>query len=210
MKYLKILGLAAIAAAAMMAFAGSASATILTGSGCNAETGCAAGTVIHAESEGKAVLDPPIGKIECNSTVEGEVTDPGSSTTTVKGKINTLKFEPCENGAVVTVLAKGTLEIHTEYKEGKEQAKNNNGTLTSFGTEVTIEAFGFHCIFKTNATAGTTIGTVTGSANTKGNAKFDISATIPRTGGRSGAFCGAEAQWTGSYKVTSPATLNID
>ena len=70
MKYLKMLGLMAVAAAAMMAFAGSASAATLTSP---AGTYAGPGTVIHAESEGHATLDSPIGQIRCNSTVEGEV-----------------------------------------------------------------------------------------------------------------------------------------
>jgi len=199
MKYIKMLGLAAVAAAALMAFvgAGTASATQLTGAG-GAVLGV--GTEIKAENEGKVILDPPFGAIECSvSNVAGSVTNAGSSTTTVSGSIATLTFSSCN--ATVTVLKKGTLEIHTQ-----SGSANNNGTLTSSGAEVTVQFLGTHCIFSTN---NTDLGTVTGSATTGGNATLDISATIPRTGGSSGAFCGSTAAWTGAYKVTSPATLNI-
>ena len=198
MKYLKILGLAAIAAAALMAFTGTASATTLTGAG-GASLG--AGTEIKSAAEGTTVLHPPIGDIECKeSTVAGKTSNAGGSSETVSGNIESLTFSNCN--ATVTVLAKGSLEIHT-----KTASADNNGVLTGSGNEVTVEFVGFHCIFKTS---GTTLGTVTGSATTGGSATLDIEATIPRTGGRSGAFCGSTAQWTGSYSVSSPSTLNID
>ena len=196
MKYLKVLGLAAVVAGALMAFAGTASATELTSP---AGTMVTSGTNIAASSEGHATLDSIIGNIECNSTVEGPTSNTGSGTETVSGSISALTFTGCTNSAVVTVLQKGSLEIHA--------TSSSNGTLTSTNTEVTVEQSGFHCIFKTNATD---IGTLTGSATTGGNATLDISASIPRSGGRSGVFCGSSAPWTGSYKVTSPTSLNVD
>ena len=217
MRYLKALGLAAIAAAALMAWvgAGTASATTVDCEG----TACALNAVIHAEAEGTVTLHPPIGDIECKkSTVEGKLENLGSSTTTAGGKIGTLNFSECN--ATVNVLKTGSLEIHTEYETKidnpgtKEEVKTviqkenstNNGTLTSSGAEVTVVFAGFHCIFSTSSTD---IGTLTGSANTGGNATLDIIATIPRTGGNSGAFCGSTAQWTGSYKVDNPTSLNV-
>jgi hypothetical protein len=63
MKYVKTLGLAALAAAALLALfgAGSASATQLT---CTEPAGtkvfCPVGAEIHSEAEGGVVLDPPV------------------------------------------------------------------------------------------------------------------------------------------------------
>jgi len=212
MKYLKMLGLAAISAAALTALfgAGSASATTLTGTGCTGTPSnhCAVGTTITSQAEGMTILHPPFGEIKCEeSTVSGKTTTTGGETETVKGNIESLTFTKCN--ATVTPITNGgtygTLEIHTE-----KEAANNNGTLTSSGSEVTVEYFGTHCIFKTGGTTPTDIGVVTGAATTKTeHATFDISATIPRTGGRSGAFCGSTAQWTGSYTVTSPKNLNV-
>ncbi|HET9396568.1 MAG TPA: hypothetical protein VFO36_10965, partial [Nitrospiraceae bacterium] len=195
----KMLGLAAVAAAALMAFvgAGTASATQLTDGSGNV---LGVGTAITGESEGTTTLHPPIGSISCNkSHVGGKVGDAGSATTTVSGTIEALSFTECN--ATVHVLKNGSLEVHTEGS-----SNNNNGTLTSTGAQVTVVYLGFHCIFSTN---NTDLGTVTGSATTGGNATLDIKATIPRTGGSSGAFCGTTAAWTGSYKVTEPGTLNI-
>ncbi|HEX5527278.1 MAG TPA: hypothetical protein VFX44_08820 [Solirubrobacterales bacterium] len=195
---LSIFAMAMATAFAALSVAG-ASATTLKGAEGKA---IEAGTTISAESEGHAVLDAPIGKLECNSAVSGKTENAGGSTETVKGPIESLSFTNCTSGVVPTVITKGTLEIHTSG-----ETANDNGTLTSNGTEVTVEAFGFHCIFKTT---NTDIGTVTGSATTGGSATLDISATIPRSGGRAGAFCGSSAPWTGSYKVTTPSTLNVD
>ena len=198
MKYAKMLGLA-VCAAALMAFvvAGTASATTLTGSGGT----LGAGTTIESAAEGTTTLHPPIGDITCEeSTVAGKTENAGGASETVKGAISTLTFSKCN--AEVVVLEPGSLEIHT-----KTASADNNGTLTSSGAKVTVTFLGFHCIF---STSGTDIGTVTGSATTGGKATLDIEATIPRTGGRSGAFCGSTAQWTGSYSVSNPSTLNID
>ena len=201
MKYLKLMGLAAIAAAALMAFAGSASATTLTGAG---GTVLNKGTSIVSAAEGRTTLHPPIGDIFCeNSKVSGKTTnnsgekDAEGRTLPVTGSIEALTFEECN--AEVVVLNKGTLSI--------SEGTGSNGTLRGTGNEVTVTFSGFHCIFKTN---NTKLGTVTGSNTTGATATLDIEATIPRTGGRSGAFCGSTAQWTGSYLVSNPDTLNID
>ena len=199
MQYLKFTGLAAIAAAALMAFAGSASATTLTGAG-GATLGT--GTAIAAENERTLTLDAAIGTITCTeSHMAAKTTNGGGAGVNVTANVESLSFSGCN--ATVTVLVNGTLSI--------EGIGSNNGILNGTGNEVTVELEvkpnRFHCIFKTNAT---NLGTVTGSSTTKSTATLDISATIPRTGGSSGAFCGTTAQWTGSYAITSPDTLNID
>ena len=200
MKYLKILTVAAIAASALMAFAGSASATTLTSGG----NTVAKGTVLHSVlKEGEAILQSTlIGEVKCKeSTVSGATGNEGSATETVSGEISTLDFGNCNS--TVKVLKAGSLEIHTEYtkeENGEEKQKttaDGNGTLTSSGAEVTVEILGLHCIF---TTSNTDIGTVTGT--TVGSATFQAkSAPISRTGGRSGAFCGTSALWNATYTL---------
>ena len=208
MKYLKMLGLAAIAAGALMAFVGASTASA-TELDCTEPAGtkvmCPNPTLIHATSEGHAILHTPLGDVECASTVQGKANTGGASET-VSGSIEALTFTPCTQNVVVTVLKKGSLEIHTDAMDAETGLTPRNGTLTSTGTEVTIELFGFHCIF---TTSNTDIGTVTGSTATGATATFDIAATIPRTGGRSGAFCGSSGQWTGSYLIDTPDWLDI-
>ena len=199
MNNVKLSVLMAATVAAFLAFAAaSASATELSN-----ETGgmMTTGSTIAASAEGTTVLHPPIGTIECKeSGVEGTTSTTGGASETVKGNLSKLTFTSCN--ATVTVLTQGGLEIHT-----RTESADGNGTLTSSGTEVTVEFAGFHCIFKTNSTD---LGTLTGSPTTKSNATLDIEATIPRTGGKSGAFCGSTAKWTGSYKVTKPSVLAVD
>src|SRR6188472_2576566 len=131
MKYVKILGLLAVAAAALMAFAGTASATTLT-----SPTGTVYTGSIHAASEGHAILQNPIAKIECASTVEGTVEQHGSGST-VKGNISNLSFTGCTNSWHVTVVTAGSLELH--WKAAGE------GTVTSSGATVEATRFGVAC-----------------------------------------------------------------
>jgi hypothetical protein len=194
MKYIKMLGLAAVAAAALMAFvgAGSASAAELT---CNGSP-CAIGATIHSVSEGKAVLDAPFGNVECESTVHGEVTKNGEAGKPAVGQItetpgpNTgLNWTNC-GGDTVTTLKAGTLSIES------------SGEVKSSGARVTVVHLGVHCIFETS---NTKVGTLSGGTT----AKLTISATIPRVGGSGGVFCGSSAPWTGSYMVNTPHTLTV-
>lgn len=199
MKYAKTAVLTALVASASVLFVsiGTASATELL---CAGAVVCKTGTPIAAKSENKVKLTFAGVTEECEVEVGAKTTNEGAAAETVKGKVEILNFLNCTVG-VVAVPAKGTVEIHTEGAN-----TNNNGTLTSTGTELTVEASGLHCIFATNATD---LGTITGSANTGGEATIDLNAAIPRTGGRSGAFCGANGTFTGSYKISEPNPLNV-
>jgi hypothetical protein len=208
MKYAKILGLLAVAAAALMAFAGTASATIITKStdGGKTHTQMVKGEKIHAVNEGTVTLDGAV-KITCTeSTVEGEITEAGTPTTeTPKGTIGTLTFGGCNH--TVTVLKGGTLEVHTETTG----TNNKNGTLTSNGAEITVITHGIigtiHCIY---TTANTDIGRVTGSDNTGKTATLDID-SAPIKIDETSAGCGfGTAEWTGSYSVDVPDHMDID
>jgi hypothetical protein len=202
MKYLKMFGLMMLAAAALISIigAGSASATELT---CSPGVMCPAETVLHGSSEGHVVLDPPFGSIECQGTLEGKTSNTGGPAETVSGMRTSFTINNCTN-ATVTILKVGTTEVHTDAND--PTGASGNGTVTSTGTEGTVEFIGTHCIFATNHTD---LGTLTGSSTTKSTATFDISGTIPRVGGRSGAFCGSEARITGSGKVDTPDFLDI-
>lgn len=197
MNKLKSLVLVAAVFAAFASLAATASATELY-----TESGMVTpGTTIAAAAEGKTILHPPIGSIECGaSTVEGTTSNTGGATETVKGNISALTYTECN--ATVTVLKKGSLEIHTRNAEA-----DGNGTLTSSGTEVTVVFAGFHCVFSTN---NTDLGTLTSDTESEANATLDIEATIPRSGGSSGIFCGSTAAWTGSYAFTAPSTIGVD
>ena len=194
MKYVKILGLLAVAAAALMAFAGTASATVIT-----SPTGTVLpeDSVIHAESEESAVvgtnqvlLHNSIAEIKCDSTASF-TNDHTNAAGTTTGPITSLSFTNCNSPWTVTVNTLGSLEVHS--------SGSYNGTLTSKGTKVTAtnDSLGVNCVYETNAATGTDVGTITG-----GNpATLDIIASIPRIGGS--FLCGGSAaNWTGAYKST--------
>lgn len=194
MKYIKMLGLAAVAAMALMAIvgAGSASATVLCKNSACTET-YGAGTEVKATSS-HTQLTAPFGTVTCTTNeVAGKTENAGSATETVKGPVTSLVFSSC-NG-VVKVLANGTLEVH--------KTTSGNGTLTSSGAKVTTELFGVHCVWGT-AAAGTNLGTVTGGSP----ATVDVKATVNLVEGSS-FFCGSTAVWEGTYTVNSPNPLFV-
>jgi hypothetical protein len=196
MKYLKMLGLLAVAAAALMAFAGTAAATTATSPKGTAYTGT------YKAVAGLTQLHGPFVTVACgSSTVEGKIEQHGTGVTT-KGPITYLNFTECNYS--VTVIKSGSLEAHATAVKGTDA----DGTVTSTGFEVRIHTSVGECIF---TTSGTDIGTgsLTSTTTTGGNAVLDVkSASIPRTGGS--FFCGSSGTWTGSYKVVTPSTLYID
>lgn len=202
MKLVKFFVPATLAAALMGALAvSSASATELT---CEPGVMCLVGTVIHATSEGATVIDTSIGNIECHTTFEGATTNTGGSSETVVGNITSHTFSNCN--ATVRVLKTGTFEIHTD--ESDPLGGHGNGTITSTGTEITVEVSGFHCIFSTK---DTTIGTITGSTERAlRTATIDLEGFLPVVGGRSGIFCGSSAPSTGFLTIEKPDFLDVD
>ena len=198
MKYAKMLGLLAVAVTALMAFAGVASATILT-----SPAGTTYTSTIKATST-ESSLDGAFVTVTCkHSAVEGKVESHGAGVT-AGGKISSLTFTECN--FPTTVKKAGSLEIHTtkvtDANGEVTEPVNGNGTLTSTGAEIEIATSVGTCIFTTSATD---VGTVTGGTT----AKLDIaSAKIPRTGGN--FLCGSSGTWTGSYTINTPDTLLVD
>jgi hypothetical protein len=205
MKYLGKSVIVAVSAAALTASVGaiSASATELT-CGVVHHTLCSTAQTVHTVSIGKIVVDAPFGNVECESTIHGFTTNPGSKSTTAGVTVSKggATLTNC-GGDTVTVLAEGSLEIHTDT----ENVNDGNGRVTSTGTRITVVHLGVHCIFETNSTD---VGTILGSTSTGHHAIFQLKGTIPRIGGGGGVFCGSSAPWTGNYTVTTPTTLVVD
>ena len=189
MKYLKMLGLAAVAAMALMAFgAGSASATklctVATEPCPNADV-----TSIHAELVGEAVLETKEGTVlnKCKkSTISGDVTN-GATGSPASGPVTVLTFGECER--TVDVIKLGSMDVNNI-------SGTFNGTVTVTGTEVTSQTPFGTCVF-----TATNLGTLLGGAP----AKMSINALVNRTSG----LCPAEVRWTAEYKVTSPSALYV-
>jgi hypothetical protein len=214
MKYVKMLGLAAVAAAALMAFVGasSASATVLCttppvknaagteNATCPEGWAVPAGSEIHAvsEIEEPTLTGGEILTVHCpESTVKGKTENEGSATETVKGPIEVLTFGPeAKCNCKVVVVKPGSLEIHW-IKD------TTNGTLTSSGATVTINCstiFGtIHCNF---VTENTDIGTLTSTGTTGGTPTLDVTASIPQE--VTSSLCPSEGVWHAKYSVTTP------
>jgi hypothetical protein len=194
MKYLKILSLAAVAAMALMAFAGSASATVLrNGSGI-----LPAGTKISSSLSGSSILKS--GTTTLNTCTggkfSGEITNAGSSTTTVSGPNTTIDFENCVSTVDTEKL--GTLEIHSI-------SGTTNGTLTASGVVIGNTIFGTNCLYESGT--GKDLGTLTGS--TTGNATIGINITVNEAEPKK-SICPDTATWEATFKVTSPSPLWVE
>jgi hypothetical protein len=212
MKYLKMLGLAAIAALALTAFgAGSASAATHL---CSTNTSPCTGTIYGAGTalSGKlkagtnAVLTNSLDQVTCtSSSVSGEITEATNGAGNVTGKFTSVTFTGCtdQNGSNCTVETKN-LPWHAEgTTEGTKSNGNGKLDVKSNGTgspEAKVVCGGFlSCTFGTElATLG-----VTG-----GNPAFIKAAGI-NLGLISGFFCPSSATWDAEYEVTAPKPLYV-
>jgi hypothetical protein len=193
MKHLKMIALAAMA---LMAFAGSASATVIKsgtttlGTGTEIKASVAAGGTARLTTTEGTVLN------ECTeSTLVGKTSNTGGAAETVKGTVaaGALNWSGCNS--TVDTLEGGELEIH-------HVAGTTNGTLTAKGFTITVTGPFGSCVF--TAGAGTDMGTLTGS--TTGNATMDVNAVVTKTSG----LCPNSARWVARYTVTSPTKLNVE
>ena len=192
MKYIKMLGIAAIAAMGLMAFAGSASATELYNGATTLKSGTVldfslkTGTIAKLTQTNGEVLD------ECSgSTVKGKITNAGSSTTTVTGENTSITWSSCTFPTTTVVL--GKLEAH-------HVTGTTNATLTAdseIGVTINTVFFG-SCVY--GVKAGTDLGLVTG-----GNpASFGANAVAIKLSGSAFA-CPETSKWVATYVSTEPA-----
>jgi hypothetical protein len=202
MKYLKALGIAAVAAMVLTAFLGasSASATVLcktTSTPCGAEWHYSTGTEIHATLKpGTKAIFSASGIIgECSeSTIASKTTNTGSASETVDGKIEKekLTWGSCTAEKTETVKG-GLLEIH--WIPGTD-----NGTVTMREVEWTSKSAGISCTY--GAGEGIDLGTLTGGAEST----ISVNTIVNVTGG---FLCPKTVTWTAEYVVTSPTPLFV-
>ncbi len=187
MKYIKLIALAAMA---LMAFAGTASATKLY----NGATAVPLGTEISASlatgTSAKLTTTEGTTLNTCTgSTISGKTTTTGGAAETVKGTVAAanLTWSGCAFSPVTTDEG-GELEIH-------HIAGTTNGTLTAKGFKVTVATFlGTTCTY--TAGAGTHMGTLTGVS--VGNAVMDVNAIVTT----STPGCPSTGRWVATYTVT--------
>lgn len=202
MKYVKMLGLAAVAAMALMAFVGasSASATELCSKAETTNCGNKAGRTIDATLAETAVLEtvPNPGTTvlaTCTISTVGGKAEGGGAGKPITGPIEKLEWGEIGKGCTKTVdtIKPGTLEIN--YKE------KDNGTLTGHNAEVTVNTIFGSCVYGTGESK--VLGEVIGGTP----ATITINTNVVKTGGN--AACPAETRWTAKYNITEPSPLFI-
>jgi len=194
MKHLKMIGLALVAAAAFMAFAGSASAApTLTSPAGTAYTG-----TLTATASSSLLLKATFANVTCtSSTVSGTIST--NNETHAAGNISTLSFSNCGTNDVTSLKnADNTFGQLTVNQKGEVFGSNSRVTILNTTT-------GAHCIYGT--TINTKLGTLTGGKP----ATMTISASLPYNAeSKSSQFvCGSTGSWSGSYTVTVPGELYV-
>jgi hypothetical protein len=204
MKHLKMLGLAAVAATALMAFIGvgtaAAGPTELYAGHVTQEAGLTIHSTLAVGTSAK--LSDTSGELA--DTCKGSTVHGTTSNTTaaqVTGEIKSLTWSEC-NFPTVT-LTNGSLDI--TYVGDQNGDGQGDGTVTGTGSVVTVKVFGlFDCKYGTGA--GTHLGTLFGT--TAGTTTLSINATVleqaPHVFG-----CPETTKWVANYTVTSPLGLNV-
>jgi hypothetical protein len=197
MKYLKMLGLAAIAAAAVTALVGASNASAVTLCENNQATGCTShvnsGGTIDLSAEDSVKIAWPFGIVldTCTeSTIRGTTSTTGADDETAAVIITVVSwtFNGCSRKT--TVGTGGTLSITASGTAG-------NGAVTSTGTTVSVHELPnivgnpATCAYTTK---NTPIGTLTASATAT---TLDIAATINSETANCPGFT-----WSGHYVST--------
>jgi hypothetical protein len=198
MKYLKILGLAVVAAMAMMAFIGAGTASATGGVVCSTATNpCTSqwptGTTLDASLVGSAKLTAEGVTLDTctGGTVHGPL-DQGSATTMARWTVSTLDWSNCT--VTTTTTEGGTLDV-TGLAGG-------SGTVYATGFKVTTNTSFFgSCVW----TAGTKkhMGTLTEGVGTA--VKLKINVSVERVSG----VCPSTANWEAEYVLTSPSNTTM-
>lgn len=193
MRITRILGSAALTIFVVALCCGNASATVLCKTNttpCGSQV--SVGTTVEMSLSGVSLMKAGATD-ECKSSEwSWKVEKAGSSTSTVSGKVEPLKFSSCN--CETKVLKSGETEVHSV-------SGTMNGTQTSKSAEITANCAGIDCVYGTGT--GTSLGTLTGGEP----AKLDVSATLAKI---SGSFaCPSTASWTATYEVKTPKPLYV-
>jgi hypothetical protein len=189
MNYLKMLGLAAAGAMALMAFAaGSASATTLEVEG--VAQNVSVSPILTLKSGTSMIIKDTFG-VSFNTCTASELKASTASPftgETVTGAVSTLAFSSCTREPIRTHKG-GTLHV--------KWIASTNATVTSSEAEWTTGSPFGTLTCKTGA--GTHLGALTGVKT--GNAMLDINAAL--------SCSGVSMKWEATYTVTSPSGLGV-
>jgi hypothetical protein len=198
MKYLKMIGLAAVAAMALTAFAGAGTASA-GGVLCSTATEpCtskwATGTELDFSLKpGTSALLTTTEGTPLNtcteSTVKGDLEKNPNTSGNAAGPLTTITFDNCN--FTVDTITKGRLEVIEGDGKG-------NGKVKAYESEITVNTglFG-SCVFEAGA-AGTVLGPTDEGFGTA--ATLTVNAVVNRKTG----LCPQTAKWVATYILTSP------
>ena len=200
MRYVKALGLALAATAAVIACAGigTASATVFckaTESPCGGSNLIAKNSEINADVEGRSVFQTTLGWIfeSCTGgTLAGTVSAAGGATepVIVATAPSSFTWTGCEAGGV---SATESGELETNWIEGTD-----HGTTTGKGFGIKFTSSG--CTYVSSAIGE--LGRVTGGATPT----IDINTVMVKS---SGLACENDIVWKVTYKITKPAPFYV-
>jgi hypothetical protein len=201
MKYLKMLGLAAVAAMGLMAFLGASSASADVLCTTNTTPACAKGWGItevktSLKKETSAVLSTTAGEelVTCTeSSVSGTIEKQGEGIEP-EGPISSLSFGGCNH--TTTTIANGSLKVETRISLDKEGHEVHTNTVTASGSKVTVAILGITCTYGPG-TNPISIGDLTVGAP----AVIDVNTVVNKVEG--GFLCPSTAKWTATYQVTN-------
>ena len=198
MKYLKALGLAALAVAVLAAFMGAANAqaTVLCKTNAGAECGVEkwpVGTKMNTQLEIAELftLKNTVGEVEveCKESAQQIVIEnAGSATTTVVGKVAGASITWGACSATTTTISGGEVEFH--WTNG-----TNNAAVTGKGISVKFEGGGLTCIYGFGA-GMIPVGTFTGGFTPR----IDLKAVVTKQAGSS-FLCQTDQIMEGEYEV---------
>lgn len=207
MKYGRTLGLVGLAAIALLALAGSASATIVTSNGSTYTGKFVAQSTTTVQIHRNQFYEGAFNVTCTNSSIEGEVENHGL-TLTASIRLTKVQFAECVSAGYITetfLLKPGALEVHTA--QGDTEGTSGNGTVTFTGAvfelttkRVQVGGTGEHCIFNLS---NSDIGSIKGSQF--GTAGFELRAALSTS-----LACGLTGELTGSYTISTPDNLRID
>jgi hypothetical protein len=164
---------------------------------CKVATGCSndvygKGTLIQAalKSGTSSALKANFATISCEeTTLKGEVTNPGAPGADIAGAVTSFSFGKCGT-STVNVLKKGTFSI--------DSPSGGNGLLTLEGFEITVASGGTSCTYGGPILASLTGGTM---------ASISTTDSVPKITG--GITCANPAVWSAEYTVTAPEPLYV-
>jgi hypothetical protein len=204
MKYLKMLGLAAVVAGALMAFvgAGTASASALCSTAtnpCTSKWALNTNIDFSLKSGTSAKLTDTAGNTldTCTaSTVQGTLTANPDASGFATGVNTAITWGTASTPCTVTTdtVKLGKLKISAEDDLG------NGNLFADEATEVTISIFGTTCNY--GISAGNKIGTLKEGTGTA--AVFTANAVAQKLAGN--FLCPETSKWVAEYVLTSPST----